>query len=413
MLGHESTGPPGKRRGPMQPSRSGDQGPMGGLRPLADDLNDDCREFAQALRTLFAGLEVSVRRYAARRYRDAGTLSRYLSGARVPPWEFVVDLFGDLAAGHGAPATALTLEHVRELHRRAVQATVSPAHGMEVLERQLADADREARRATVQEDVLGEALLDRQHLIADLEVRLNLLKAQWSAGHGNRADVLTADSHGVGELLAERERLEAQVRALEGELEETRLRVMLAESRCDLLERQLAVAEGTLPSLPTDVTAHGDGVAAAPSDGDGGGVGVGRARARILAVDDKPSNLMALEAVLAGLGHEIVTADSGQAALRALLHEEAFAVILLDVQMPGMDGYETAVRIKRRARTRNIPIIFLTAMDRDPAYEIRGYTAGAVDYLVKPFDPWILQAKVEAFAQIYLEARPIGVPHRT
>jgi len=377
---------------------------MGGLRPLADDLNDDCREFAQALRTLFAGLEVSVRRYAARRYRDAGTLSRYLSGARVPPWEFVVDLFKDLAAVHGAPATALTLEHVHELHRCAVQATASPAHGMEVLERELADADREARRATVQEDVLGEALLDRQHLIADLEVRLNLLEAHWSAGHGSRADVPTAaGSEGVGELLAERQRLEEQVRTLEGELEETRLRVMLAESRCDLLERQLAVAEETLPALQTDGTAAGDAVVPAPSDVSG------RTHARILAVDDMPSNLLALEAVLAGLGHEIVTADSGQAALRALLYEEAFAVILLDVQMPDMDGYETALRIKRRALTRNIPIIFLTAMDHDPAYELRGYTAGAVDYLVKPFDPWILRAKVEAFAQIYLEARP--APH--
>lgn len=373
---------------------------MGGLRPLADDLNDDCREFAQALRTLFTGLEVSVRRYAARRYRDAGTLSRYLSGARVPPWEFVVDLFEDLAVIHGTTATPLTLEHVHELHRCAVQATVSPAHGMEVLERQLADADREALRATVQEDVLGEALLDRQHLIAELEVRLNLLEAQWSAGHGSHADVLTADSEGVGELLAERRRLEEQVRALEGELEETRLRVMLAESRCALLERQLTVAEETLPALQTDVTAQDNAVAPSSS-------GVSdRTHARILAVDDKPSNLMALEAVLAGLGHEIVTADSGQAALRALLYEEAFAVILLDVQMPGMDGYETALRIKRRARTRNIPIIFLTAMDRDPAYELRGYTAGAVDYIVKPFDPWILRAKVEAFAQIYLEARP-------
>jgi DNA-binding response OmpR family regulator len=70
-----------------------------------------------------------------------------------------------------------------------------------------------------------------------------------------------------------------------------------------------------------------------------------------------------------------------------------------------MDGYETAIHIKRRARTRTIPIIFLTAMDRDPSHMFRGYAAGAVDYLVKPYDPWIIRAKVEAFVQMYLEAR--------
>lgn len=360
---------------------------MGELRPLADELNDECRAFAQALRTLFMGLEVSVRRYAARRYRDAGTVSRYLSGTRVPPWEFVVDLFADLAAEQDAAPTPLALDHVRELHRRAVQATPPRAGGVQLLQRQLADADREARRATVQEDVLGDALLDRQHRIADLEVRLTLLEAEPTT---ERA-VIVAD--GTDHLLAERLRLEEQVRTLEAELEETRLRVMLAESRCDVLERQLTIAEGPLPALQ-------QAEPAAPRT-------VVRTQARILAVDDKPSNLLALEAVLAGLGHEVVKADSGQAALKALLDDGGFAVILLDVQMPDMDGYETAVHIKRRARTRNIPIIFLTAMDHDPSHLFRGYTAGAIDYLVKPFDPWIIRAKVEAFVQLHLEARAV------
>jgi CheY-like chemotaxis protein len=370
---------------------------MGELRPLADDLNDDCRRFAQALRTLFAGLGVSVRRYAARRYRDAGTVSRYLSGARVPPWEFVVDLFADLATDHGAPATPLTLDHVHELHRCALQAVVPPAHGVEVLEQQLADADREARRATVQEDLLGDALLDRQHRIADLEVRLNLLEAQWSAER-TRTHLPTAEPEKADDLRAERQRLEDQVKTLEADLEEARLRVMLAESRCDILERQLAIVEGPLAALPPDGR---ESVAAL----EGAGAAAGRTPARILAVDDKQPNLLALEAVLAGLGHEVVTAESGQAALKALLDGTGFAVILLDVQMPDMDGYETATHIKRRARTRNIPIIFLTAMDHDPSHMFRGYTAGAVDYLVKPFDPWIIRAKVEAFVQMYLEAR--------
>lgn len=122
-------------------------------------------------------------------------------------------------------------------------------------------------------------------------------------------------------------------------------------------------------------------------------------------MDDKQPNLPALSAVLAGLGHEVVTADSGQAALKALLDDGGFAVILLDVQMPDMDGYETALHITRRARTRNITIIFLTAMDHDPSHVFRGCTAGAVDYLAKPYDPWISRAKVEAFVQMHLEAR--------
>ncbi|WNI16818.1 response regulator [Actinacidiphila sp. ITFR-21] len=387
---------------------------MGELRPLADDLNDDCRQFAQALRTLFAGLEVSVRRYAARRYRDAGTVSRYLSGVRVPPWDFVVDLFADLAADHGAPATPLTLEYVRELHGCAVRATAPPEHGVEILQQQLADADREARRATVQEDLLGDALLDRQHRIADLEVRLNLLETQWSAQR-TRTDLLTAELETADDLRAEHQRLKDQIRTLEADLEEARLRVLLAESRCDVLERQLTIAEGPLPALPpagAESVALGTsvvGVAAACAAGPAvtaTAVAAGGSAARILAVDDKQANLLALEAVLAGLGHEVVTADSGQAALKALLDATGFAVILLDVQMPDMDGYETAIHIKRRARTRNIPIIFLTAMDHDPAHMFRGYTAGAVDYLVKPFDPWILRAKVEAFVQMHLEARP-------
>ena len=103
-------------------------------------------------------------------------------------------------------------------------------------------------------------------------------------------------------------------------------------------------------------------------------------QARILLVDDRAENLIALEAILASLGQELVRAPSGEAALAALLADE-FAVILLDVVMPGMDGFETAAHIKRRARTRDVPIIFLTAAGDDPELAFRGYAAGAVDYI--------------------------------
>lgn len=130
-------------------------------------------------------------------------------------------------------------------------------------------------------------------------------------------------------------------------------------------------------------------------------------RARILLVDDRPENLLALEAILASLDQELVRAGSGEEALRALLRDD-FALILLDAQMPGMDGYETAARIKRRQRTRDIPIIFLTAVDKDTNSSYRGYAAGGADYLAKPFDPWILRAKVQVFVDLWVAGRRLA-----
>jgi CheY-like chemotaxis protein len=123
-------------------------------------------------------------------------------------------------------------------------------------------------------------------------------------------------------------------------------------------------------------------------------------RAKILLVDDREENLIALEAILSSLDLVPVRARSGEEALKALLNSD-FALILLDVRMPGMDGFETAAHIKRRERTRNIPIIFLTVVDSAPDYAFRSYAAGAVDYLTKPFDPWVLRAKVSVFAELY------------
>ncbi|MDH6576509.1 response regulator [Kitasatospora sp. MAP5-34] len=125
-------------------------------------------------------------------------------------------------------------------------------------------------------------------------------------------------------------------------------------------------------------------------------------KAKILLVDDRPENLLALEAILSALDQTLVRAASGEEALKALLTDD-FAVILLDVQMPGMDGFETASHIKRRERTRDIPIIFLTAINHGPHHTFRGYAAGAVDYISKPFDPWVLRAKVSVFVDLYMK----------
>jgi CheY-like chemotaxis protein len=129
-------------------------------------------------------------------------------------------------------------------------------------------------------------------------------------------------------------------------------------------------------------------------------------KARILLVDDRAENLIALEAILSSLDQVLVPVRSGEAALKALLTDE-FAVILLDVVMPGMDGFETAAHIKRRARTHDVPIIFLTAAGAEPDHAFRGYAAGAVDYIAKPFDPWVLRAKVAVFVDLYVKNRQL------
>ena len=125
--------------------------------------------------------------------------------------------------------------------------------------------------------------------------------------------------------------------------------------------------------------------------------------ARVLLVDDEPDNLVTLEAVLEPLGRELVRATSGEEALRHLLRDD-FAVILLDVRMPGLDGFETAALIKQRERTRHVPIIFVTAISKDTEHVFRGYSEGAVDYLLKPYDPAVLRSKVAVFVDLYEKA---------
>ncbi|MQA96149.1 MAG: response regulator [Streptosporangiales bacterium] len=129
-------------------------------------------------------------------------------------------------------------------------------------------------------------------------------------------------------------------------------------------------------------------------------------KAKILLVDDREDSLTALEAILSSLDQTLVRATSGEEALKALLEDE-FAVILLDVVMPGMDGFETAGHIKQRDKTKDVPIIFLTAAGTDRHQVFRGYAARAVDYLTKPFDPWVLRAKVSVFVELYHKNRQL------
>jgi len=125
-------------------------------------------------------------------------------------------------------------------------------------------------------------------------------------------------------------------------------------------------------------------------------------RANVLVADDRPANVLAIQQVIEPLDLNVVTANSGEEVLRSLLTTE-FAVVLLDVQMPIMDGFEIATQIKRREKTRHLPIIFLTAVNQEPGDVFHGYEAGAVDYLTKPVEPWLVRAKVAAFVDIWLE----------
>src|SRR5690348_5757897 len=128
-------------------------------------------------------------------------------------------------------------------------------------------------------------------------------------------------------------------------------------------------------------------------------------RPRVLLVDDDERNLLAVQSVLEDLG-EVVTARSGEEALRHLLKGE-FAVILLDVYMPGMDGYETAQIIRERDQTKGIPIVFLSAVNKETEHLLRGYAMGAVDYVFKPVDPIILRSKVAVFVELFDKSKEI------
>jgi two-component system, sensor histidine kinase len=129
-------------------------------------------------------------------------------------------------------------------------------------------------------------------------------------------------------------------------------------------------------------------------------------RVELLLVDDRPENLLALEAILEPLGQILISAHSGEEALKCVLKHD-FACILLDVQMPDMNGFDAAQIIKSREKSRYIPIIFLSAISKEDAYVFKGYSMGAVDYVFKPFNPDVLRSKVAVFVDLYLKQQQI------
>ena len=131
----------------------------------------------------------------------------------------------------------------------------------------------------------------------------------------------------------------------------------------------------------------------------------------ILIVDDEPKNLTVLETILEDPGYRLVRADSADEALLALVVEE-FALLILDIRMPGMTGFELVQLIKERKKTARVPIIFLTAYYNEDQHVLEGYDTGAVDYLHKPVNPVILRSKVAIFAELYRKSREVAMANR-
>ncbi|MFI2761450.1 chromosomal replication initiator protein DnaA [Streptomyces echinatus] len=224
---------------------------MSVLVPLGGDLPEESRALAEALRRLFDGLGISVRRYAARRHRDPGSLSRFLNGTRIPPWEFVHDLIRDVAEEQGRAPTPEAIELMRRLHRTALAYGGSALNRVQALEDELADADRQSLRSAALVRALEGALADTQQRATDLELQIRQLHGHQdrTAAEKNKALQLYEDQ--VTALLRERQDLMEQVEALGEELKDAHARRVRAERRCEELERQLVAAEEQVPQEDT------------------------------------------------------------------------------------------------------------------------------------------------------------------
>ncbi|MFG2962305.1 hypothetical protein ACGFZS_03375 [Streptomyces sp. NPDC048288] len=209
------------------------------LRPLDGELPVEARNLAASLRVLFNGLQISVRRYAARRSRDAGAISRYLNGTRLPPWEFVLDLARDVAAHRGEVIKEETLQLLREQYRMAVETGGNPTSLLKLTQSQLAEADRKSQQSAIQIQVLTQAVQDRQTLLNDVELQLRKIRHR-DAIMELEIDKLTEERD---QLLRQRSQLREEVDALRGQLKMTVDRANDLEAECSSLENKLASLE--------------------------------------------------------------------------------------------------------------------------------------------------------------------------
>ncbi|MCX4813727.1 ANTAR domain-containing protein [Streptomyces sp. NBC_01239] len=222
------------------------------MKALEESLPAPQRELAQALRTHFDALSVTLVRYGARVHLDKSMLSRYFSGERIPPWAFVHDLLvHSCEARGGAAPTTEVVAHLRMLHHQALTTGKSRAHLVQLLEDKLAAADAEARRAAMRENDIEARLQDALHRIAELAVRERELEALLDEERESWGAELQRCEAGFTELYAERETLALTVQRLEAELATMRERHLAAEKRCAELEQQLEEASTGEVFVPT------------------------------------------------------------------------------------------------------------------------------------------------------------------
>ncbi|MFF7675713.1 hypothetical protein [Actinacidiphila glaucinigra] len=218
------------------------------LQAMSDKASPEARALAEGLREVFGGLGISVRRYAARCHRDPGTVSRYLNGSRVPPWPFVRQLISDVSEARKQPMRVEVFDHVRALHRTALQASNADLYALQVLQDQLEDADREQRRAALREEALLEALQTRQQRIAELETSQLELEGAVSQERARRAELAISHTEESGAAAEEIARLQAEIEELRGQLAWAHDAKTDAEEKCVDLERKLQLAEASAQS---------------------------------------------------------------------------------------------------------------------------------------------------------------------
>lgn len=215
--------------------------PQAALQPLGADIPSECAELANALREVFSGLGLSVRRYAARTHRNPGAVSRYLNGTRVPPWDFVTELLAEITKKMAAPLRPEVIQHVKTAHRHALQISNKKLHEVQVLQDRLEDADLLVQQAAVRERVLMEGLQAREDRIARLEYRHAALLANWGAENSEKGtrEVEQSSDSDIRELA----NLKKEVEELKSQLEEAKEASAQAEAKCATLEERLAEAE--------------------------------------------------------------------------------------------------------------------------------------------------------------------------
>ncbi|MEU2406143.1 hypothetical protein ACTOXX_28560 [Streptomyces rubiginosohelvolus] len=226
----------------FQSSNTQGEDSVGALEPIGDDVGEENRALAEALRTLFNSLGISIRRYAARCYTDPGTISRYLKGTRVPPWSFITTLLAHVAEERDSQTSDETVALVRRLYSRAAGSSGGTRRASD-LQHLLEEADEQAREAASLERLVQAALHESQQQVAHLNVELKALRAARAADRQTVKAEIELFTSEADDLRRERDQLQAEIDVLKRQLKEATNARILAEERCDQLERQIERSE--------------------------------------------------------------------------------------------------------------------------------------------------------------------------